>query len=144
MNLSEMYTDIIKEHGTSDRNKKHLPHANIVIEGKNPSCGDEIQLELQIEEGMIKDGAFTGASCAISQASVSIMLDLMRDKTAEEGKRLASLFLKMALRQPVSAEELEALQEAAALQNIADMPARVKCATLPWHTLLQALQTLDG
>lgn len=142
MELNELYSDIIKEHSISAHNKRHLPHATVTTPGKNPSCGDEIELELQIENGIIKDGAFTGIGCAVSQASVSIMIDLVRGKAVEEGRRLSELFLKMALRQALTHEELEELEDAAALQNISDMPARVKCATMPWHTLRKVLDSI--
>ncbi|WP_342756942.1 Fe-S cluster assembly sulfur transfer protein SufU [Kineothrix sedimenti] len=142
MELSELYSEVIKEHSISAHNKKHLPHATIVMPGRNPSCGDEIELELQVEDGIIKNGAFTGVGCAISQASVSIMIDLVRGRTAQDARRLAELFLKMALRQPLLPEELQELEDAAALQNISDMPARVKCATMPWHTLLKVLDNI--
>lgn len=142
MELSELYSEVIKEHSISAHNKMHLPHATIVMPGRNPSCGDEIELELQVEDGIIKNGAFTGVGCAISQASVSIMIDLVRGRTVKDARRLAELFLKMALRQPLLPEELQELEDAAALQNISDMPARVKCATMPWHTLLKVLDDI--
>lgn len=142
MDLKELYSDIIKEHSLSGHNKRHLNHAIFITPGKNPSCGDEIELEIVVEHGIIKDGSFTGIGCAISQASVSIMLDLLRGRTVEEGRRLAELFLGMVRRQPLSPEDMEELQDAVALQNISDMPARVKCATMPWHTLLKGLSEL--
>lgn len=140
MDLRELYTDIIKEHSMSNHNRRKLTPPFISKDGKNPSCGDEIQLELQLQDGIIVDAAFTGEGCAISQASVSIMIDLAREKTPEEMKTLAHLFLDMAQRVPLSEEQLEQLEEAAALQNVSNMPARVKCATMPWHTMLSALE----
>ncbi len=142
MELNELYSEVIKEHSISAHNKRHLPYATIVAPGRNPSCGDEIELELQVENGIIKDSAFTGVGCAISQASISIMIDLVRGRTAQDARRLAELFLKMALRQPLLPDELQELEDAAALQNISDMPARVKCATMPWHTLLKVLDSI--
>lgn len=142
MNLNELYSEVIKEHSISGHNKKHLRLPTVVMPGRNPSCGDEIELELQVENGVIADGSFTGVGCAISQASVSIMIDLVREKTIEEGRRLAEIFLKMATRQPLSDDELDELEDAAALKNISDMPARVKCATMPWHTLVKVLDNL--
>lgn len=140
MNLSELYTEIIGEHSRSPRNKRHLPAADIVEDGFNPSCGDEIQLELKIENGIIMDAAFTGIGCAISQASTSMMIDLIKGKTTEEAERFVSIFTRMIKKEPVTDEELEELDEAAALENISNMPARVKCATLSWHTLEHALE----
>ena len=108
--------------------------------GHNPSCGDEITLELQIEGGIIKDAAFTGVGCAISQASTDIMIDLMRGKTVEEAQRLAQLFTSMIKREVTDDAALEELDEAIALKNISNMPARVKCAVLAWHTLEDVLK----
>ena len=139
MELHELYSDIIKEHSLSAHNRRKLKRADLGAPGKNPSCGDEIQLELQVEDGVIVDGGYTGVGCAISQVSASIMLDLVRGKTLEEGRELAQLFLDMALRKELTAEQLERLEDAAALENISNMPARVKCATMPWHTLLSAI-----
>ena len=140
MNLNELYTEVIKEHNLSHHNKHHLEHANIEMPGKNPSCGDEITLYLKVENGIITNGSYTGVGCAISQASVSIMIDQIRGKTVEEASELSELFLNMIRKSPLTDEELEKLDEAVALSNIANMPARVKCATMPWHTLQTAIE----
>lgn len=143
MNLADLYTDIIKEHSASGHNKHHLPHSTIVMPGKNPSCGDEIELELEEDHQTIQDASFTGVGCAISQASISIMIDLVKGKTLQEVKKLAELFLSMCQREPLTDEELDQLEEAAALQNVANLPARVKCASMPWHTLLKAIEEIE-
>ena len=143
MELSDLYSDIIKEHSASQHNKRHISNPEVTVPGINPSCGDEIELELRTEDGLIADGSFTGAGCAISQASVSIMLDLVRGKTRQEARELAELFLEMTRRRELSDEESERLEEAVALQGISNMPARVKCATMPWHTLLKAIDKLE-
>jgi len=140
LNLNELYTEVIKEHNLSHHNKHHLKHANIEMPGKNPSCGDEITLYLKVENGIITNGSYTGVGCAISQASVSIMIDQIRGKTVEEARELSELFLNMIRKSPLTDEELEKLDEAVALSNIANMPARVKCATMPWHTLQTAIE----
>ena len=133
--LGDLYTEVIGEHSRSPENKGELAAATVRERGHNPSCGDEITLELQIEDGIIKDAAFTGVGCAISQASTDIMIDLMRGKTVEEAKRLAELFTSMIKREVTDDAALEELDEAIALKNISNMPARVKCAVLAWHTL---------
>lgn len=143
MDLNELYTEVIKDHNLSKHNKHSLEHANVEMPGKNPSCGDEITLYLQVENGIITDGSYTGVGCAISQASVSIMIDLIRGKTVEEARELTNLFLNMIRKEPMTEQELEKLDEAVALSNIANMPARVKCATMPWHTLQAAIEALD-
>ena len=138
--LGDLYTEVIGEHSRSPENKGELAAATVRERGHNPSCGDEITLELQIEDGIIKDAAFTGVGCAISQASTDIMIDLMRGKTVEEAQRLAQLFTSMIKREVIDDAALEELDEAIALKNISNMPARVKCAVLAWHTLEDVLK----
>ena len=138
--LGDLYTEVIGEHSRSPENKGELAAATVRERGHNPSCGDEITLELQIEDGIIKDAAFTGFGCAISQASTDIMIDLMRGKTVEEAQRLAQLFTSMIKREVTDDAALEELDEAIALKNISNMPARVKCAVLAWHTLEDVLK----
>ena len=138
--LGDLYTEVIGEHSRSPENKGELAAATVREPGHNPSCGDEITLELQIEDGIIKDAAFTGVGCAISQASTDIMIDLMRGKTVEEAQRLAQLFTSMIKREVTDDAALEELDEAIALKNISNMPARVKCAVLAWHTLEDVLK----
>lgn len=144
MNLNEIYSDIVKEHSMAPHNKRPMDHADIAVPGKNPSCGDEITLELKIEEGIVQDAAFTGVGCAISQTSVSIMTDMIRGKSFKEVRELAGLFLAMSRRESLSEEQLDRLDEAAALQNVSNMPARIKCATMPWHTLVKAVDEAEG
>ena len=138
--LGDLYTEVIGEHSRSPENKGELAAATVRERGHNPSCGDEITLELQIEGDIIKDAAFTGVGCAISQASTDIMIDLMRGKTAEEAKRLAELFTSMIKREETDDAALEELDEAIALKNISNMPACGKCAELAWHTLVDVLK----
>ena len=138
--LGDLYTEVIGEHSRSPENKGELAAATVRERGHNPSCGDEITLELQIEDDIIKDAAFTGVGCAISQASTDIMIDLMRGKTVEEAQRLAQLFTSMIKREVTDDAALEELDEAIALKNISNMPARVKCAVLAWHTLEDVLK----
>lgn len=138
--LGDLYTEVIGEHSRLPENKGTLSFATVRERGHNPSCGDEITLELEITDGIIKDAAFTGVGCAISQASTDIMIDLMRGKTVEEAHRLAQLFTSMIKREVTDDAALEELDEAIALKNISNMPARVKCAVLAWHTLEDILQ----
>ena len=137
--LENIYTELIAEHSQAKENRRQLEHATIKERGHNPSCGDEIILELEVSDGVIKDAAFGGTGCAISQASTDMMIELMRGKTVDEAKHLAELFIKMIQGEVTDDTELEALDEAAALKNISTMPARVKCATLAWHTLRQCV-----
>ena len=142
--LENIYTELIAEHSQSRENRRHLEHATISERGHNPSCGDEIILELEIVDGVIKNAAFSGTGCAISQASTDMMIELMRGKTVDEARRLAELFIAMIQGEVTDDAQLDELDEAAALKNISTMPARVKCATLAWHTLDTAVDKLDG
>lgn len=139
-NMNELYSDIILEHNQNQQNKHVLALANLQEHGHNPSCGDDLTLQCQIEDGIIKDAAYTGHGCAISQASADIMVDLIKGKSVEEALRLINLFLDMIKREITDDDELEELEDAIALKNISNMPARVKCAVLAWHTLKEALE----
>lgn len=139
MENRNFYNEILTEHNMRPEFKHELPDANIVLEGKNPNCGDDIFLKLKVEDGVITDGAFTGDVCAISSASADIMLGMIIGKTKEEALQLGELFLKM-IKGEASDEEIDQLEEASALKDIAHMPARVKCAVLGWHTLKEALK----
>ena len=118
--MNQLYSDIILEHNQDQANKHELDPHNLQEHGHNPSCGDDITLQADIQDGIIKDAAYTGHGCAISQASTDIMIDLIRGKSVKEALRLVDLFLAMI--------------------NISNMPARVKCAVLAWHTLKDALE----
>ena len=131
---NSFYREIVNDHNLRPAHKHELPDANMELRGVNPSCGDDITLYLYVEDGIIKDGAFTGDGCAISQASADMMLDLIIGKKKEEALHLSELFLRM-IKGSVSESELDELEEAGALIDISHMPARVKCAVLGWHTM---------
>ena len=133
------YNEILTDHNLHPAHKRKLEGANLVLEGVNPSCGDDIILELKEENGVIVDGAFVGSGCAISQASVDMMLELIIGKTKEEALKLGDMFLRM-IQGEATDEEIDQLEEASALKDIAHMPARVKCAVLGWHTLDEAFK----
>jgi nitrogen fixation NifU-like protein len=118
--------------------KRVLPDANLILEGVNPSCGDEISLQLRVEDGVVADGSYVGDGCAISQASTDIMLDMIIGRKVEEALHLADLFGKM-IKSEATPEEIEELEEAGALEDISHMPARVKCALLGWRTVKEML-----
>lgn len=140
MDLRQIYTQIINEHNSNSYHKHPLDHPTNTKDGVNPSCGDEITLELKIENDIIVDAAFTGYGCAISQASTDIMIDLIKGKQVSEAKELKNLFMRMIRNEMHEHDDLETLEEAAALKDISHMPARVKCAVLGWHTLEEMLQ----
>ena len=134
-NLEEVYNDLIMEHSMNSYNKKKLDDADYCELGHNPNCGDEISIELKLDGDVIEDMAFTGHGCAISQASTSIMIDTLRGKTIEQAKEIIETFIEMIKREITDEKELEKLEDAIAFRNIANMPARVKCALLAWHTM---------
>lgn len=139
MAIDSIYTQLITEHSRDKRNRRHVDGATCTHHGVNPSCGDELTLELRAENGIIVDAAFVGSGCAISQASASMMSDIVRGKTIDEANRLCDLFLAMIKGEVTDEETLEELDEAVALQGVSKMPARVKCAVLPWHTYQAAI-----
>lgn len=138
MMSNTFYNEILTDHNLHPGHKHDLPDANLVLEGVNPSCGDDIWLKLKVENDEIVDGAFVGDGCAISQASADMMLGLIIGKKKDEALKLADIFLRM-IRGSVSDEELDELEEASVLKDIAHMPARVKCAVLGWHTMEELL-----
>lgn len=140
---STLYNEIINEHNLRPYHKYKLENANYTLEGVNPSCGDEITLELFIEDRVIKDAAYEGSGCAISQASADIMAEMVIGKTLDEALHLSDLFLKM-IKEGVSDEELEELDEAGILQSVSHMPARVKCAVLGWRTMKEIVEPLKN
>ena len=138
MQSNTFYNELLTDHNLHPGHKHDLPDANLVLEGVNPSCGDDIWLKLKVENDEIVDGAFVGDGCAISQASADMMLDLIIGKKKDEALKLADIFLRM-IKGSVSDEELDELEEASILKDIAHMPARVKCAVLGWHTMEELL-----
>jgi len=140
MELKQLYTDLILEYNKDRTNKRKIAHPTLHEHGHNPSCGDDIDIEVIVENGIIKDLAYTGTGCAISQASTAMMAELLRDRTVEEGLRLCRLFLDMIRGKVTDEAQLEELEAAITLKDISKMPVRVKCATLGWHTLEMALE----
>ncbi len=136
---NSFYREIINDHNLHPAHKHALDGAPIELRGVNPSCGDDITLRLRVENGVITEGAYTGDGCAISQASADMMLDLVIGKTEAEARRLTDIFMRM-IKDKVTDEELDELEEAGALIDVSHMPARVKCAVLGWRTLDDALE----
>ena len=139
METQELYREILNEHNINPSHKTEMADATISLNGVNPSCGDNITLNLKVEDGKIVDGSFTGSGCAVSQASCDMMLDLVIGKTVDEANKLNDVFMGM-IRGESSEEDMEQLDEAAALQDISKMPARVKCAVLGWRTMKEMFE----
>ena len=139
MENRNFYNEILTEHNMHPDLKHDIEDADIVLDGINPSCGDEIQLKLKTDGDIITDGAFVGDGCAISQASTDIMLGMIIGQSKEKALEYADIFMRM-IRGEASDEEIDSLEEASALRDISHMPARVKCAMLGWRTLSEALK----
>ena len=139
MDTKELYREILNEHNINPSHKKDIDQPSFCLDGVNPSCGDQITLKLKLDDtGKIIDAGYTGSGCAISQASADMMADVVIGKTKEQALALADIFDRM-IKGTVSEEELEQLDEAASLQDVSHMPARVKCAMLGWRTMKEML-----
>ena len=144
-NLEQVYNELIMEHSMNSYNKKKIAGKPDFCEiGHNPNCGDEITLEVKMNGNVIEDMAFSGHGCAISQASTSIMIDTLKGKTIEDAKEIISTFIGMIKREAKTEEELRKLEDAIAFKNVANMPARVKCALLAWHTFEDILNKKEN
>ncbi len=140
MELKQLYREIVNEHNLHPVHKGKMENPDLVLRGVNPSCGDDITLQLKLNGDVIEDAMYDGSGCAISQASVDMMADQIIGKKKEEAIKLAGTFMGMIKGDITDEESLEALDEAAALQDVAHMPARVKCAVLGWHTIQEMLE----
>ena len=134
MDFKTFYNEVVTDHNMHPIHKHPIDNPNLVLEGVNPSCGDDIVLQLRVEDDKIVEGSFVGEGCAISQASADIMLELIIGKSKDEALSLSDAFMRM-IRNEASEEDIELLDEAGALKDISHMPARVKCAVLGWHTM---------
>ena len=141
--LAELYQELILEHYKHPRNKGELPIADVEMHLMNTSCGDEVRLQLKLEHGVIRDTRFQGNGCSISQASVSMMSDLLKGKTIPESIELARRFTDMMHGDPSAARE-KRMGDLRALAGVSQYPVRVKCALLGWDALLQALKKIRG
>ena len=139
MENRSFYNEVLTEHNVHPEFKHDLPDADIVLNGVNPSCGDDIWLKLKLDGDTVVDGAFVGDGCAISQASADIMLGMVIGRSRAEALELAEKFMRM-IKGEATENEIEDLEEASALRDISHMPARVKCAVLGWRTLKEALE----
>jgi len=140
--LRELYQEVILDHNKQPRNFRKLENANREAEGHNPLCGDEVTVYLDVEDGVIKDISFQGKGCAISKASASMMTAALKGKTVAEAEAIFGQFHAMVMGEDedVDAENLGKL---AVFSGVREFPARVKCASLAWHTLHAALEQQD-
>lgn len=138
MSLEALYQEVIMEHYRRPQNKGELPQATATVELDNPLCGDEITLDLLIEDGTIKDVRFRGQGCSISQASASMMTQAVKGKTVAEADELLQRVHKMLKGEAPATGGLGDLE---ALQGVAKFPVRIKCALLAWEALDKGLQS---
>ncbi len=137
--LRDLYQEVIFDHNRNPRNFRVMDDANRRVDGFNPLCGDRLTLYLKMDGEVIKDASFQGSGCAISTASVSLMTEIIKGMTAQEAEELFKKFHEMTTGKNDNLK-LEALGKLAVLAGVREYPARVKCATLAWHTLDAALQ----
>ena len=141
--LKELYQQVILDHNKSPRNFGKLEHANQTAEGYNPLCGDKVNIYLEIENNIIKDISFQSSGCAISRASSSLMSSAIKGKTREEAEIIFSKFHDLIIGKLDEDKSSEELGKLAVFAGVKDFPSRVKCASLPWHTMMDALRPDD-
>jgi nitrogen fixation NifU-like protein len=138
MSIDQLYSEIIKEHYRDPRNKRALETADIIERGFNESCGDDLQLFIKVEDGIIKDISFEGKGCAISQASASMMTEHLHGRSIKDVLDHVEEFKKM-----VSGEkafpETDDYFELSSLKGVVKFPIRIKCATIAWNTLRKGI-----
>jgi len=142
--LRDLYQEVVIDHSKKPRNFRKPEGANRSAEGVNPLCGDEITVYLKLSGDVIEDIGFQGAGCAISKASASLMTAALKDKTKAEAEALFERVRSMVSEGPSGKVDPEALGKLAVLSGVWEFPARVKCATLPWHTLRAALEGIGA
>ena len=138
--LSELYQQVILDHNKKPRNFRELEGANRRAEGFNPLCGDQLTVYMLMDEGVVRDLSFVGTGCAISKASASMMTQAVRGKTREEALALFEEFHRMVTGELDEEAEENHLGRLKIFAGVRDYPARVKCASLPWHTMHAALE----
>lgn len=137
--LMDLYQELILDHNRRPRNRGRLDPCDRHAEGYNPLCGDRVDLFLDLDGDVIREVRFEGNGCAISTASTSLMTEAVKGHTVAEAKVLFEKFHDLVTGTPVEAEAPPALGKLAAFSGVGAYPARVKCATLAWHTLIAAL-----
>jgi len=141
--LSELYQQVILDHNKKPRNYRELEGANRVAEGHNPLCGDQLTVYLRMHDNVVGDVSFVGSGCAISKASASMMTQAVKGKSREEAQALFEQFHRMVTGELDEETEPNQLGRLKIFAGVRDYPARVKCASLSWHTLRAALEGED-
>jgi len=138
MDLKDLYRDVIVDHNRNPRNFRPMPEASAQAEGFNPLCGDRLTLYVKLDGERISDVSFQGSGCAISVASASLLTESVKGRTVAEAEQLFTRMHELLTREDATADPAE-LGKLAALSGVREFPARVKCASLCWHTLDAAL-----
>ena len=141
--LSELYQQVILDHNKKPRNFRKLDTANHSAEGYNPLCGDHLTVYVDLEDDLVKDVGFEGSGCAISKASASMMTQAVKGKSKEEAETLFKEFHSMVTGELDEDSEANSLGNLKIFAGVREFPVRVKCATLPWHTMHAALNKQD-
>lgn len=141
--LSELYQQVILDHNKKPRNFRKLENADHTAEGYNPLCGDHLTVYLNVEGDLVQEVAFEGSGCAISKASASMMTQAVKGKSTEEVERLFKEFHSMVMGELDEETEENGLGNLKIFAGVREFPVRVKCATLPWHTMHAALNKQD-
>jgi len=137
--LRELYQEVILDHNKSPRNFRKMEDATRAVDGYNPLCGDHYKIFVKMDGEVLQDVSFEGAGCAISKASASVMSSILKGKTREEAEKVFHQFHKLLTGELDAEKSREELGKLAAFAGVSEFPARVKCASLPWHTLHAAL-----
>ncbi|MFD1673417.1 Fe-S cluster assembly sulfur transfer protein SufU [Alicyclobacillus fodiniaquatilis] len=140
MQLDDLYRQVIMDHYQHPRNQGTLEQETVSVDLRNPSCGDEITLQMVVENGIVQDVRFKGTGCSISMASASMMTEAIKGQGIDAAVRLSHQFREMMTGQDV---DLDALGELEALQGVSKFPARIKCATLAWQALERAASSAE-
>ena len=136
----ELYQEIILEHNRSPRNYRKMDDCTHVLEGRNPLCGDHYTIYLKVKDGILEDVSFEGSGCAISKASASVMSTTIKGKTVAEANEYFKIFHKLVTGEAEADEYIEKAGKIAAFSGVSEFPVRVKCASLAWHTMHNALE----
>ncbi len=139
--LRELYQQVILDHNKSPRNFRKIENPTVSLEGHNPLCGDNVTIYIQLDDNeLIKDISFQGSGCAISKASASLMTSMIKGKSVDEAKVLFEKFHHLVTAKIDENIDLEELGKLAVFSGVREFPARVKCASLAWHTMIKALE----
>ena len=138
--IRELYQQMIMDHNRNPKNFRILPDADRVAEGYNPLCGDHFKIYVKMEDDVIKDISFDGSGCAISKSSASMMTAALKGKTRQEARALFEEIRKMLSREVGKPFDAAKVGKLATLGGVCEFPSRVKCASLAWHTMLEAIE----